>query len=148
MKKAASFTIGADGTQAKGTVYSVVIEAPDNLTEVIGAERASQLLLSFGIAHWVQSKVRAAFKKCNDPGEASPKVIEAAKALMASVQAGEALDFTQFVPAPKGESKEFVAFRDKWNGSTPTKREAYLEFMGLDPSLATESAETVFEAHE
>lgn len=136
MQKKSEFTIN-------GKVFNVITEVPENLCEQIGHSRASSLLASFGIAHWVQAGVKRAFAICDDPGKASDKVKAEAAALRASVIGGESLNIVDFVPAARGEGKKVAALRDKWPTSTPEKRLAFLTAKGLDKSLVDADIEEI-----
>jgi hypothetical protein len=140
MQKKSDFTIN-------GKVFTVVTDVPENLCEQIGHSRASALLASFGIAHWVQAGVKRAFAIVAEPGKASEATISAAKALKASVEANEPLSIMDFVPAPRGEGKVIADFRAKWPQASQEKRLAFLKKKGLDESLAAGDVEDVLPAY-
>ncbi len=143
MKKNASFKINGEQTQ-------VSIEAPDNLCESIGHHRASQLLFSFGIAHWVQSKVKAAYALYEDK-EALAKANEStrttAKEIIGVVELGGALEFMDFVPAARGEDKVVAILREKWPTASDEGKAKWLKARGLDETLAAGELEEVIAAY-
>lgn len=136
MQKTSTFTIGKNEVLVKTDI-------PENLCEQIGHTRASQLLGSFGIAHWVQSGVKKAFALEKDPGKASQKVLDEAKSVRDAVNAGKSLDIMDFVPNARGEGKSILEFRAKWPQASEDKRLAFLKSKGMDEALASEDVETV-----
>lgn len=136
MTKTSSFTIN-------GKEYSVKTEVPENLCEQIGHSRASSLLASFGIAHWVQAGVKKAFALEAEPGKSSQKILDAATALRKEVEAGNPVSIMDFVPAPRGEGKNVQEFKAKWPNASEEKRVAFLRSKGLDEALAAGDVEDV-----
>lgn len=141
MQKKSEFKLNKGTPEERAFV--VVTDVPENLCEQIGHARASELLASFGIAHWVQSGVKRSFELEHTPGKASAKVLAEAKALREKVEAGMPVSIMDFVPSPRGEGKNIMEFRDKWPKANEAKRISFLRSKGLDESLAAGDVEDV-----
>ncbi len=151
MQKTSTFKLNK-GTPAE-VEYKVITEVPENLCEQIGHKRASELLASFGIAHWVQAGFKSALAAKNKPCPEAPKEGETPsvafrnwttnKEIRETVEAGKALNIMDFVPAPRGEGKNVVEFKAKWPTATTEKRVAFLRSKELDETLAAADMEEV-----
>lgn len=118
MKTTPTFTIGKNEV-------NVTVEWPDKVAAFIESEpRILALFVGFGTAHWVQSKIKAAY--------AAEKPSDEQKELMRKVENGVTLDGETFIPrergtAPKKDDAFCAEFRKRFDTLTPEKLAAFAE---------------------
>jgi hypothetical protein len=122
MKTTPTFTIG-------GNEISVSVAWPETVKEYgITEARLLSLFTGFGTAHWVQSKIKAAF--------AAEKPSDEQKTLLRMVRHGEELDGELFIPRERGTARKddaFVtAFREKFDTFTADKFAVFEERWNME----------------
>jgi hypothetical protein len=115
MKTSPTFTIN-------GNEVNVTVSWPDKVGDfAISEARLLSLFTGFGTAHWVQSKIKAAY--------AAEKPSTEQEALLQAVSRGEELDGEMFIPKERGTARKddaFVAeFRKRFDGFSAEKLETF-----------------------
>lgn len=115
MKTNPTFTIN-------GGEVAVTVVWPDKVVGfAISEARLLSLFTGFGTAHWVQSKIKAAF--------AAEKPSAEQEALLKMVKRGEELDGELFIPKERGTARKddaFVTeFRKRFDGFGEEKLETF-----------------------
>lgn len=115
MKTTPTFTIG-------NNELNVTVVWPDKVSDfAISEQRLLSLFSGFGTAHWVQSKIKAAFAAENPSYEQV--------ALLQAVKRGEELKGELFIPKERGMTRKddafVIAFREKFDGFGEEKLETF-----------------------
>ena len=124
MKTTPTFTIG-------NNELNVTVAWPDKVSDfAINESRLLSLFAGFGTAHWVQSKIKAAYAAENPSAEQLR--------LLRMVKNGEELNGELFIPKERGVVRKddafVVAFREKFDGFTDEKLETFAVRWNMEDS--------------